>query len=182
MESALHTFSDASEIGYGMCSYLRHVKVKGDIHVALVLAKSRVAPLKLITIPRLELAAAALGSKIRAMLKEELMIEGLKEKFWVDSKIVLGYILNEKRRYKTYVANRVQKILSVTEKKQWDYIDTKENPADYCSRGISPNDTSKVEKWFKGPSFLWQEKESGLEKRTSLNTPQTTKKLKRIRK
>ena len=157
MESALHTFSDASEIGYGMCSYLRQVNVKGDIHVALVLAKSRVAPLKLITIPRLELAAAALGSKIRAMLKEELMIKGLKEKFWVDSKIVLGYILNEKRRYKTYVANRVQKILSVTEKKQWDYIDTKENPADYCSRGISPNDTSKVEKWFKGPSFLWQE-------------------------
>ncbi len=109
---SLHTFSDASERGYGKCSYLRQVSKSGEIHVSLVMGKSRVTPLKEITIPRLELAAATLGSKIHAMLKEELMIVNLKSMFWVDSKIVLGYILNETRRFRTYVANRVQKITS----------------------------------------------------------------------
>ena len=79
VESSLHTFADASEVGYGMCSYLRQVNEKKEIHVALVLAKSRVTPLKLVTIPRLELAAATLGAKMHNMLKEELMISDLKE-------------------------------------------------------------------------------------------------------
>ena len=138
VEACLHTFADASEIGYGMCSYLRQVNEKEEIHVSLVLAKSRVTPLKETTMPRLELAAAYVGSKYHCLAKEELMIDDLKEKLWVDSKIVLGYILNKTRRYKTYVANKVQKILAVSDEEDWDYIDTKINPADYCSRGISP--------------------------------------------
>ena len=155
-ETSLHTFSDASEQGYGNCSYLRQVNQQGTIHVALVLAKSRVAPLKHITIPRLELAAATLACEVHSILHDELMMDDLGGAFWIDSKIVLGYILNEERRYRTYVANRVQKILSNTEKSQFNYVDTKTNPADYCSRGLSPKETEKMKKWFQGPSFLWQ--------------------------
>ena len=154
--TSLHTFSDASERGYGECSYLRQVNDEGEIHVSLVTAKSRVTPLKLITIPRLELSAATLGSKIHAMLEEELHIKELQSRFWVDSKIVLGYILNETRRYRTFVANRVQKITSLTKKDQWNYVDTKINPADFCSRGISPKEKEKMKVWFNGPEFLWK--------------------------
>ncbi len=158
--TSLHTFSDASERGYGKCSYLRQVNKDGEIHVSLVMAKSRVAPLnKMITIPRLELSAAMLGAKIHAMLKEELRIEGLHGQFWVDSKIVLGYILNETKRFKTYVANRVQKITSLTAKEQWDYVDTKTNPADFSSRGLSPKEKDKMKVWFGGPEILWKKKE-----------------------
>ena len=98
--------------------------------------------------------AAALASNTHAKLKEELMIDNLRSKFWVDSKIVLGYILTDERRYKTFVANRKQKINSCTQKDQWDYVDTKSNPADYCSRGLSPKDTVKMKIFFQGPLQL----------------------------
>ena len=158
-DASLHTFADASEQGYGTCSYLRQVSETGRIHVAFIFAKSRVAPLKLITIPRLELTAATLASKIHTMVKDELMIDQLKEKFWVDSKIVLGYLFNKTRRYKTFVANRVQKVEAITDVNLFDYVDTKSNPADYCSRGISPKDTVKMLRFFNGAQFLWEKEE-----------------------
>ena len=103
--------------------------------------------------------AATLAANTHAMLKEELMVDNLRSKFWVDSKIVLGYILNDERRYKTFVANRKQKINACTLKEQWDYVDTKSNPADYCSRGISPKDTTKMMRFFHGPLQLWENEE-----------------------
>ena len=78
VHTSLHTFSDASEKGYGKCSYLRQVNKEGEIHAALIMAKSRVTPLnQLITIPRLELTALLTGAEIHSMLSEELNIEGL---------------------------------------------------------------------------------------------------------
>ena len=136
------------------------------------------------TMPRLELAAAYVGSTYHCLAKEELMIKDLKEKLWVDSKIVLGYILNKTRRYKTYVANKVQKILAVTNEEDWDYVDTKINPADYCSRGISPKDRIKMNNYFKGPEFLWQE-EGTWERKGSITEykedDEEVKKLKQVR-
>ncbi len=88
----LHNFSDASESGYGQCSYLRLVDHLGQIHCSLVLAKSRVAPLKLVTIPRLELTAALVTVKVWVLLKRELEYEQVNEFFWSNSKVVLWYI------------------------------------------------------------------------------------------
>ena len=87
----LHHFSDASERGYGQCSYLRTINTRNKVHCAFVLGKARVAPLKQVTIPRLELTAAVVSAKMNKFLKDELKLADVKEYFWVDSKIVLGY-------------------------------------------------------------------------------------------
>ena len=159
IEASLHCFSDAAMLGYGVALYLRQVNKFGKIHVSLVLGKSRVSPLKPITIPRLELTAATVSSKVAKMVRRQINIESLDEFYWIDSQIVLGYITNEARRFRIFVANRVQLINENTDKEKWRYIETHNNPSDPASRGITMTDECGVEKWFKGPDFLWKESE-----------------------
>ncbi len=118
--------------------------------------KSRVPPLKQTTIPRLELTAATVSAKVGAMLRRELDIEDLKQTCWTDSQIVLGYIANETKRFKTFVANRVQVIRDHSEIKEWKYVDTKHNPADDASHGLRASEIAKNSRWFRGPDFLWK--------------------------
>ena len=152
---SLHCFSDASSIAYGIASYLRSVNVNGDICVSLVTGKSRVAPIKKsITIPRLELVAGTVSAKVAAHVKEELDISDLPVTFWTDSAIVLGYLANETKRFRTFVANRVSMINNYSDKLQWRHVPSEDNPADLASRGLSPKCKEKVEMWFNGPSFL----------------------------
>lgn len=107
----LHHFSDASSYGYGQCSYLRHVNKVDKVHCTLVTAKSRVAPIKVTTIPRLELTAAVVSITVSKMLKYELGLTQIDEYFWTDSKVVLGYnIKHEAQCFHTFVSNRVEKI------------------------------------------------------------------------
>ena len=101
------------------------------------MGKSRVAPLKPVTIPRLELTAAVVASKIGCILRKELECKEVKETYWTDSKTVLGYINNDARRFHVFVGNRVQEIRDKTSREQWRYIETKQNPADIASRGSS---------------------------------------------
>lgn len=152
---ALHHFSDASTPGYGQCSYLRQVDEEGRVHCALVLAKSRVAPIKLMTIPRLELTAAVVSVTVSNILKEELGLTNIDEYFWTDFKVVLAYINNKACRFHTFVSNRIQKIHHSTVSQQWRYVQTNNNPADHASRGLSVNDLFKSS-WFTGPPFLWE--------------------------
>ena len=109
-KTELHHFSDASCEGYGQCSYIRLVDDSDRIHCSLVVGKSRVAPLKQVSIPRLELTAAVVSVKVSAMLQEELDYKSIEEIYWTDSKVVLGYINNDARRFHVIVANRVQQI------------------------------------------------------------------------
>ena len=149
----LHHFSDASTTGYGQCSYLRLKNKDGDVHCSLIMGKSRVAPTKVITIPRLELTAAAVSVTVSNMLRDELNCTDVREFFWTDSKVVLGYINNEARRFHTFVANRVQRIRNSTTPQQWFYVPTDENPADYASRGTTVEELLSSN-WLKGPKFL----------------------------
>lgn len=151
----LHHFSDASTIGYSQCSYLRLKNTQGKIHCSLVMGKSRVTPVKPVTIPRLELTAAVVSVKVSEVIKRELEYNITKELFWTDSQITLGYIGNDARRFHVYVANRVQQIRSQTSKDQWRYIDTSSNPADDGSRGLSAKQMLRNPRWITGPDFLW---------------------------
>ena len=99
-ESTLHHFSNASEYGYGQVLYLQLVGNTGRI------GKARVAPLKSMAMPRMELVVATLSVKISVLLKKELQIRIKKEMFWTDSEVVLAYIRNEAKRFKIFVANR----------------------------------------------------------------------------
>lgn len=89
------------------------------------------------------------------MLKEEMNLADAEAYFWTDSKVVLGNINNEARRFHTFVANRVQRIHRSTTPEQWRYIPSDENPADYASRGMSVNDLV-TSSWFRGPNVLWE--------------------------
>ena len=156
IDCSLHHFSDASQDGYGQVTYLRIVDEKGYIKCSLVMAKSRVPPTKFVSIPRLELTAAALSIKVSAMLRRELAIHPtIKEYFWTDSEVVLGYVNNDAKRFKIFVANRVQLIRENSDVNQWMYVDSRSNPADDTSRGISPSNQEKVNRWLNGPEFLW---------------------------
>ena len=119
------------------------------------MGKSRVTPLKPVTIPRLELTAAVVSSKISCMLRKELDYTQMKEVFWTDSKTVLGYINNDARRFHVFVGNRVQEIHERTTPNQWHYVGTKSNPADIASRGTGAQELIDNTLWWNGPDFLW---------------------------
>ena len=151
----LHHFADASTTGYGACSYLRCKNKDGQIHVSLLTAKGRLAPIKEITIPRLELCAAVEAIRLDVMIRRELDLELLPSTFWTDSQIVLAYIHGyDDTRFKVFVANRVSVIRQNSEKEQWHHIAGKENPADVVSRGCCADVLPAL--WCEGPAFLSQ--------------------------
>ncbi|MEL7341107.1 MAG: hypothetical protein AAGM67_11510, partial [Bacteroidota bacterium] len=160
IRNEIHHFSDASEAGYGTVSYLRSVNGSGKVDVAFLFAKSRLAPMKRITIPRLELTASTLAVKIDAMLKEELEIDLQKSVFWTDSTSVLRYINNKNKRFQTFVANRITVIHDGSDPDQWMYVPTKNNPADDASRGLSAEELLRNQRWIKGPEFLSKSKDT----------------------
>ena len=145
----LHHFSDASEEALGCCSYLRCIHRSGLIHVALVCSRSKVAPIRKVSVPRLELEAAVMSDMT---LRSEMSIDLGASFFWVDSEIVLKYIGNESRRFMTFVANRVSLIHSATRPEQWRHVSSENNVADVITRGLSKWE----DRWVWGPSFLKQ--------------------------
>ena len=171
VSSSLHSFSDASDYGYGMVTYLRQVDSGGRVCVALVMAKSRVVPSKTTTIPRMELTAAVVSAKVTSLVKEELDMALDSVTYWVDSTISLGYIQNETKRARTFVANRQQTILSLSKKEDWNKVDTKENPADSASRGLMICEEDKVRTWLHGPQFLWEREDPANKPRHTVEIP-----------
>ncbi len=155
----LHHFSDASQCGYGTVSYLRLEDENKRVRLYFMLGKSRFAPLKQITIPRLEFTAAVLAVRIDKMLKKELQLDLDKSVFWTDSQTVLKYIANDAKIFHTFVANRVSIIRDTTEVVQWRHIGTKLNPADDVSRGMSIEHFLKSSRWIQGPHFLLEASE-----------------------
>ena len=136
-------------------TYLRSVDDKGNIHCAFLMGKSRLAPLKAMTIPRLELTAATTSVQVGGMISRELgdPVDG--EIYWTDSTTVLKYIRNETKRFHVFVANRVQRIRDETDPIQWRHVDSENNPADDASRGLEGNQITKRHRWVRGPDFLW---------------------------
>ena len=134
--------------------------------MSFVMGKARVTPKKTVTIPRLELAAATISVNIGDLLKNQLEYEDIKDYYWPDSKVVLGFISNESRRFHTYVANRVKLIHEHTTPSQWHYVETAWNTADKGSRGMSQKDFVEKSEWIKGPDFLKEPVQSWLMQET----------------
>ncbi|XP_028822925.1 uncharacterized protein LOC114778148, partial [Denticeps clupeoides] len=149
----LCTFSDASTKAIGAVSYLRTVQENGEVQVGFVMGKSKLVPPSEPTIPRLELCAAVLAVEMVDLIKDELDLKIDSTKFYTDSKVALGYIHNESRRFYVYVHNRVQRIRQTTKPEQWHYVRTEDNPADLASRSVPASLLAKTT-WFTGPQFL----------------------------
>ena len=132
----LHVFGDTSAKGFGTVCYARYVFPDGKIDVAFVIAKTCVPPLRQLSIPCLELQATLLAVRLADIIKKELTLRMSKTVFWSDSETVLLYILNESRRFHTFVANRVAKIQDSTQPAQWWFVPGHLNPADDCTWGL----------------------------------------------
>jgi len=156
VSAQLHNFADASETGYGVVTYLRLQNVDQEIHCAFIMGKARVAPLKQVTIPRLELTAATVAVRTNKMILNELEIPVNRSYFWTDSMSVLRYINNTTSRFQTFVANRLSVIHDGSDSSDWRYVNTKVNPADTASRGISVNGLLKLKYWIEAPEFLYK--------------------------
>ncbi|XP_075150862.1 uncharacterized protein LOC142224970 [Haematobia irritans] len=150
----MHVFVDASERAYGAAIYIRSKLPNKRIIVRLLCAKSRVAPLQRVSLPRLELCAALLGAELANKTKNELRYEDKQLFFWSDSEIVLHWINSASSSLKTFVANRISKIQELTINSQWRHVDSKNNPADLISRGLKPEQLPECNMWFYGPLFL----------------------------
>ncbi|XP_048483483.1 uncharacterized protein LOC125489924 [Plutella xylostella] len=150
----LHTFVDASEEAYVAAAYWRIQRADGSVKITLAMAKSRVAPIKPTSIPRLELQAAVLGTRISNTTRSEHDYEDITRRvFWSDSRTVLAWIRAEPRTFKTFVAHRLAEIEESTKKSEWRWVPTAENVADDATRA-TPHDFDAQHRWFNGPEFL----------------------------
>ncbi|XP_026828139.1 uncharacterized protein LOC113562571 [Ooceraea biroi] len=155
----LHGFSDASERAYAAAVYLRVERPDTSVEVRLLTAKTKVAPIKQVTLPRLELCAAALLVRLVSHCRQVHKMEDIPLHLWTDSTVTLGWIRGHPSSWKTYVANRVSEIQTSLPDALWHHIPGRDNPADCASRGISPGDLVDHALWWCGPP--WLQGESG---------------------
>ncbi|XP_072400496.1 uncharacterized protein [Diabrotica undecimpunctata] len=151
----IHCFCDASLQAYASCLYMRSINSDGAYTVRLLCSKTKVSPLKSVTIPRLELCAALLGAQLTNQTINAIS-STVPVYMWSDSQIVLCWIKKQPNQLQTFVSNRVAKIQNLTSNFMWSYVSTKENPADLASRGIVPELFINMNLWWMGPDFLYQ--------------------------
>ncbi|XP_065095155.1 uncharacterized protein LOC135717133 [Ochlerotatus camptorhynchus] len=154
----LHVLVDASQDAYGAAAYFRALTDEGPL-CSLVMARSKVAPLKMLSIPRLELQAAVVGSRLMNSVIEAHSLDVKKRFIWSDSRTVISWIQSEQRRYKPFVAFRIGEILSLTKHSEWRWISTKSNIADDLTKWKKGSSLDSNGPWFQGPRFLYQPEE-----------------------
>ncbi|XP_062711689.1 uncharacterized protein LOC134289605 [Aedes albopictus] len=151
----IHVFVHASESAFCSAVYFR-VETAFGADVALVSAKSKVAPLKMLSIPRLELQAAVLGTRLLNSVVAMHDLQVTKRVLWTDSRTVLAWINSDQRKYHQFVGFRVAEILSTTEPAEWRWISSKAYVADIATKWGTGPDIDQSSVWFQGPEFLRQ--------------------------
>ncbi|XP_059061146.1 uncharacterized protein LOC131854043 [Achroia grisella] len=154
-EVELHAFSDASQTAFAAAIYIKIKNESGYAIVHLITAKTRVAPVeKEVSIPRLELCAALLATQLMFEVSQVMSIARENLYAWSDSTVTLAWIRGEPSRWTTFVSNRVSEILTMLDRDKWNYVNTKHNPADCASRGLSAKELSNHKLWWYGPDWL----------------------------
>ncbi|GFY20365.1 integrase catalytic domain-containing protein [Trichonephila clavipes] len=155
----IHGFSDASEHAYSAVVYIKCFNESRQSQTRLLCSKSRVAPLKTLTIPRLELSAALLLSRLVKKVVPILQLPIHKIWMWTDSTIALVWIKTEPHKLKTFVSNTVTVIQTLSKDCHWKHVSSKNNPADLISTGCNVGELLKNEMWFSGPDLQTDEYE-----------------------
>ena len=171
----LHGFSDASENAYAAVVYLRMTDTFGGIQVSLFSSKTKVAPIKKLTIPRLELCGAYLLAQLLSHIQGVFNLPLNSVYAWTDSTIVLNWLVGNPRRFKTYVGNRVSYIVELIAPQRWNHVEGTDNPADCASRGIFPSELLDHELWWNGPNWLHHDSSHWPERFAALSPPPETK-------
>lgn len=150
-KTEFHGFCDASIKAYAAVVYCR-TEEAGHVEVHILTSKTRVAPIKKVSLPNLELCGATLLATSLKKVQESMEIDA--QVFaWTDSTIVLDWIKSNTHK-QVFVANRVSTILSTLKPEQWRHVRSKENPADMASRGICPTQLKDNSLWWNGPKWL----------------------------
>ena len=150
----MHVFVDASNKAYGAAVYICNRNES-----RLVIAKSRVTPVKSLSLPQLELMAALIGARLATNIQSSLHTTHIT--FWSDSQIVLHW-LSTTKKLKKFVAYRVSEINTLTNTNTWKYCPTHDNPADLLTRGVSANVFMKSSIWQTGGPSGSQTRGGGL--------------------
>lgn len=147
----IHGFSDVLQLAMAAAIYLRVISSNGETTVTLVCSKTRIAPLKKVTIPRLELSAALL---LVTNVQRVLELSESPVNLWTDSSVTLTWITLHPSRWKEYIRNRVSMIQELTPPRIWRYVPGKENPADCATRGLQVDQLAQQSLWWNGPPWL----------------------------
>ncbi|XP_018402055.1 PREDICTED: uncharacterized protein LOC108779187 [Cyphomyrmex costatus] len=150
----LHGFADASSVAYAAAVFMRVTSLSGEVVVTLLAAKSKVAPVRPTSVPRLELAAAVLLTRLMDFVRVSLDIPTLACHCWTDSAVALAWLSRDPSSWKTFVAHRVAFIRSRFPPSQWCHVPTADNPADCASRGLLGAELASHPLWWRGPSWL----------------------------
>ncbi|XP_052746144.1 uncharacterized protein LOC128199674 [Bicyclus anynana] len=149
-------FCDASLNGYGCVVYLHITDSHNNIIVNLLCSKSKVSPLKITTLARLELCAALLMSKLVKIVKETYSTRINIEEIYAfsDSTIALSWIKSSPHRWNTFVSNRVSQCQENLDPQHFYHVAGIENPSDCLSRGMLPAQLISHSLWWNGPEWL----------------------------
>lgn len=151
-----HGFADASMKAYAACIYMHAVYSDHTTSCNLVTSKSRVAPVKTVSLPRLELCAMHLLSKltrkIYTIFQSKITFSSVN--LWSDSQIALYWIKSHPSRWSVFVANRVSDIQNIPKEFEWRHVKSSDNPADLLSRGVSTAELINSQLWWHGLRFL----------------------------
>lgn len=150
----LHAFGDASEVGYASVVYLRFAHEDGKVSTSLVMSKTQVAPLRKITLLRLELMAAVITATLCFYVKGALDCPINHIVCWTDNSSTLHWIRGAASQWKPFVANRVIEIQSLLDPSVWRYCLGPQNPADLPTRGLSASQLRESHLWWRGPIWL----------------------------
>lgn len=153
-EVQLHGFSDASTLALAAVVYVRVVDEHDVVHVTILASKTKVAPLKQLTVPKLELCASVLLAKLLHDISDLLNIPMDRIYAWTDSMVVLSWLQSQPSRWQLFVGNRVSEIIQNIDNDRWRHVLSADNPADLASRGVKARDLTNNELWWTGPAWL----------------------------
>lgn len=173
-KAELHGFSDSSKLAYAAVIYIR-VKIKSGWSSHIVAAKTKVAPIKQISIPRLELMGALMLTRLMLLVRNAFNLQFENVLLWTDSEIVLDWLSDHPRRWPTFVGNRTSEILQVFNREHWRYVSTMENPADIGSRGKLSHELQANLLWWYGPPWLADEKKNWPKQKSHYGTNEEEK-------
>lgn len=148
----IHRFSDASQAAMSAVIYFWVPQPTGPAFISLSCSKTKVAPLKCLTIPRLELSAALLLWKLVSHVSSILHLSHVATYLWTDSSATLAWVNSEPNKWKEFVKNRAEVIQNLTSSTTWRYITGKRNPADCAYRGLSASPLISHLLWWSGPA------------------------------